>query len=229
MRGGQPGWGSPRRGERAPPPTTSGLPFPPGHGPLGPRTRLPLPPPPPTRAAPPPPAQAARLVLVQILINAKGLNMNPIQSLYYVSPACFLCLCVPFGERGSGRGRGVKGAGGNGGGGARERASGLPLPSPPPFAAVVAVPPARRCACAHHLACLPRCVGAGASLCVAGAPPTPPAPPLVTIPRHAPPYTHARSAGRGARLPGRPPPDLPICLHRQRTSRLCAQPGAGQA
>lgn len=40
--------------------------------------------------------EAARLTLVQILMNAKGLAMNPLQSLYYVSPACLLCLCVPF-------------------------------------------------------------------------------------------------------------------------------------
>lgn len=37
-----------------------------------------------------------RLTMVQVLINSKGLNMNPIQSLYYVSPACFVCLLVPF-------------------------------------------------------------------------------------------------------------------------------------
>ena len=43
--------------------------------------------------------QAARLSLVQVLINSKGLQMNPLQSLYYVSPACLLCLSVPFGER----------------------------------------------------------------------------------------------------------------------------------
>ena len=42
--------------------------------------------------------QAARLTLVQILINSKGLNMNPLQSLYYVSPACMLCLLFPFGK-----------------------------------------------------------------------------------------------------------------------------------
>lgn len=46
---------------------------------------------------PPMPLQAARLTLVQILINARGLAMNPLQSLYYVSPACLLCLAVPFG------------------------------------------------------------------------------------------------------------------------------------
>jgi hypothetical protein len=42
--------------------------------------------------------QALRLTMVQILINSKGLNMNPLQSLYYVSPACLLCLSVPFCE-----------------------------------------------------------------------------------------------------------------------------------
>ena len=30
-------------------------------------------------------------------MNAKGLAMNPLQSLYYVSPACLMCLAVPFG------------------------------------------------------------------------------------------------------------------------------------
>lgn len=42
-------------------------------------------------------SQATRLTLVQVLINSKGYAMNPMQSLYYVSPACFLCLLVPFG------------------------------------------------------------------------------------------------------------------------------------
>lgn len=36
--------------------------------------------------------------MVQVLINSKGLNMNPMQSLYYVSPACLICLLVPFRE-----------------------------------------------------------------------------------------------------------------------------------
>ena len=44
--------------------------------------------------------QAARLSLVQVLINSKGLQMNPLQSLYYVSPACLICLSAPFGEHG---------------------------------------------------------------------------------------------------------------------------------
>lgn len=40
--------------------------------------------------------EAMRLTMVQILMTGKGLSMNPIQSLYYVSPACFICLLVPF-------------------------------------------------------------------------------------------------------------------------------------
>ncbi|KAK3239913.1 hypothetical protein CYMTET_50191 [Cymbomonas tetramitiformis] len=40
--------------------------------------------------------EATRLMLVQVLINSQGLGMNPIQSLYYVSPACFVCLSIPF-------------------------------------------------------------------------------------------------------------------------------------
>ncbi|GLI68172.1 hypothetical protein VaNZ11_012512 [Volvox africanus] len=40
--------------------------------------------------------EAMRLTMVQVLINSKGYNMNPIQSLYYVSPACLVCLLVPF-------------------------------------------------------------------------------------------------------------------------------------
>lgn len=40
--------------------------------------------------------EATRLTLVQVLINSKGLKMDPFQSLYYVSPACMVCLVVPF-------------------------------------------------------------------------------------------------------------------------------------
>jgi Triose-phosphate Transporter family len=40
--------------------------------------------------------EATRLTMVQVLINSKGYAMNPLQSLYYVSPACFICLAVPF-------------------------------------------------------------------------------------------------------------------------------------
>eukprot|EP00238_Polyblepharides_amylifera_P012553 CAMPEP_0196585170 /NCGR_PEP_ID=MMETSP1081-20130531/49735_1 /TAXON_ID=36882 /ORGANISM="Pyramimonas amylifera, Strain CCMP720" /LENGTH=309 /DNA_ID=CAMNT_0041906631 /DNA_START=279 /DNA_END=1208 /DNA_ORIENTATION=- len=40
--------------------------------------------------------EATRLMLVQVLINSQGMSMNPIQSLYYVSPACLLGLTGPF-------------------------------------------------------------------------------------------------------------------------------------
>lgn len=33
---------------------------------------------------------------MQLLMNSKGIKMNPIQSLYYVSPACGVCLLIPF-------------------------------------------------------------------------------------------------------------------------------------
>jgi hypothetical protein len=37
-----------------------------------------------------------RLTLVQVLMTGRGLSMNPMQSLYYVSPACLISLLVPF-------------------------------------------------------------------------------------------------------------------------------------
>eukprot|EP00892_Ulva_mutabilis_P001855 jgi/Ulvmu1/11670/UM008_0079.1 len=40
--------------------------------------------------------EATRLTLVQVLINSKGMKMDPFQSLYYVSPACLVCLIIPF-------------------------------------------------------------------------------------------------------------------------------------
>eukprot|EP00270_Netrium_digitus_P007196 TRINITY_DN2096_c0_g1_i3.p1 TRINITY_DN2096_c0_g1~~TRINITY_DN2096_c0_g1_i3.p1 ORF type:complete len:412 (-),score=89.78 TRINITY_DN2096_c0_g1_i3:267-1319(-) len=40
--------------------------------------------------------EATRLVLIQILLTAKGISLNPITSLYYVSPCCFLFLTVPW-------------------------------------------------------------------------------------------------------------------------------------
>lgn len=42
--------------------------------------------------------EALRLTMVQVLINSKGYNMNPFQSLYYVSPACMISLLIPFCE-----------------------------------------------------------------------------------------------------------------------------------
>jgi hypothetical protein len=44
------------------------------------------------------PPQALRLTMVQVLMTSRGYAMNPIQSLYYVSPACLVCLLLPFGE-----------------------------------------------------------------------------------------------------------------------------------
>ena len=45
----------------------------------------PIPPPP-----PPPPCNP------QILLTSKGISLNPITSLYYVAPTCFVCLSVPW-------------------------------------------------------------------------------------------------------------------------------------
>ena len=41
-------------------------------------------------------AEAFRLQLVQMLLSSKGLKLNPITSLYYLSPLCFACLLLPF-------------------------------------------------------------------------------------------------------------------------------------
>ncbi|WRX32064.1 Sugar phosphate transporter domain - like 10 [Theobroma cacao] len=40
--------------------------------------------------------EATRLVLIQILLTSKGINLNPITSLYYVAPCCFLFLLIPW-------------------------------------------------------------------------------------------------------------------------------------
>ncbi|PRQ46119.1 hypothetical protein RchiOBHm_Chr2g0085641 [Rosa chinensis] len=40
--------------------------------------------------------EATRLVLIQILLNAKGISLNPITSLYYVASYCFAFLCIPW-------------------------------------------------------------------------------------------------------------------------------------
>lgn len=55
--------------------------------------------------------EATRLVLIQILLNSKGISLNPITSLYYIAPCCLVFLSVPwfvmeypllFRDRGSG-------------------------------------------------------------------------------------------------------------------------------
>jgi hypothetical protein len=40
--------------------------------------------------------EAVRLMLVQVLITRQGMSMNPLQSLYYVSPACAFFLAFPL-------------------------------------------------------------------------------------------------------------------------------------
>ncbi|KAH7280374.1 hypothetical protein KP509_37G064400 [Ceratopteris richardii] len=41
-------------------------------------------------------AEALRLVLTQVLLQKKGLSLNPITSLYYIAPCSFLFLFVPW-------------------------------------------------------------------------------------------------------------------------------------
>ncbi|XP_057865521.1 probable sugar phosphate/phosphate translocator At4g32390 [Cryptomeria japonica] len=40
--------------------------------------------------------EATRLVLIQILLTANGITLNPITTLYYVAPCCFVFLCIPW-------------------------------------------------------------------------------------------------------------------------------------
>ncbi|CAH9076776.1 unnamed protein product [Cuscuta europaea] len=40
--------------------------------------------------------EATRLVMIQILLTSKGISLNPITSLYYVAPSCFVFLCIPW-------------------------------------------------------------------------------------------------------------------------------------
>uniref|UniRef100_A0A061RF95 Plastidic phosphate translocator-like protein n=1 Tax=Tetraselmis sp. GSL018 TaxID=582737 RepID=A0A061RF95_9CHLO len=40
--------------------------------------------------------ESSRLTLVQLLLQSRGLKLNPITSLYYISPACFVFLSIPF-------------------------------------------------------------------------------------------------------------------------------------
>ena len=40
--------------------------------------------------------ESTRLTLVQILLQRRGLKLNPITTLYYVAPASFVFLCVPW-------------------------------------------------------------------------------------------------------------------------------------
>ena len=41
--------------------------------------------------------QALLVLQVQILLQRRGLSLNPITTMYYIAPASFLFLCVPWG------------------------------------------------------------------------------------------------------------------------------------
>lgn len=41
-------------------------------------------------------SEATRLTLVQILLQGRGIKLNPITTMYYVSPVCLMCLLIPF-------------------------------------------------------------------------------------------------------------------------------------
>ena len=40
--------------------------------------------------------ESTRLTLVQILLQRRGVKLNPITTLYLIAPCCFAFLCVPF-------------------------------------------------------------------------------------------------------------------------------------
>ena len=40
--------------------------------------------------------EATRLVMIPILLNSRGISLNPITSLYYVAPCCLVFLCFPW-------------------------------------------------------------------------------------------------------------------------------------
>ena len=40
--------------------------------------------------------ESTRLMLIQILLQKRGLSLNPITTMYYIAPASFLFLSMPF-------------------------------------------------------------------------------------------------------------------------------------
>ena len=40
--------------------------------------------------------ESTRLMLIQILLQRRGLSLNPVTTMYYIAPASFLFLSVPF-------------------------------------------------------------------------------------------------------------------------------------
>lgn len=41
-------------------------------------------------------SEATRLTLVQILLQGRGIKLNPITTMYHISPVCLVCLVIPF-------------------------------------------------------------------------------------------------------------------------------------
>lgn len=41
-------------------------------------------------------SESTRLMLIQILLQRRGLSLNPVTTMYYIAPASFLFLSVPF-------------------------------------------------------------------------------------------------------------------------------------
>lgn len=41
-------------------------------------------------------AESTRLTLVQILLQRKGVKLNPVSTMYYVGPCCLAFLIIPF-------------------------------------------------------------------------------------------------------------------------------------
>ncbi|MEW5316591.1 MAG: hypothetical protein WDW38_007956 [Sanguina aurantia] len=40
--------------------------------------------------------ESFRLGLIQIILQSKGIKLNPVTTLYYIAPACAAFLCIPF-------------------------------------------------------------------------------------------------------------------------------------
>lgn len=40
--------------------------------------------------------ESVRLTLVQILLQKRGIKMNPVSTLYHIAPCCFVFLFLPF-------------------------------------------------------------------------------------------------------------------------------------
>lgn len=40
--------------------------------------------------------EAVRVTLVQILLQRRGITLNPLSTVYHIAPVCFACLVIPF-------------------------------------------------------------------------------------------------------------------------------------